>query len=191
MTDLIQFLQSPWPWWVGGPLIGLTVPLMLWLGNKSFGISSNLEHLCSVLLPNSSKPSLFRYDWRPYRWNLIFALGLMLGGFVAGVLFANPNATQLSAAAVGSVNELGVQLRPGLVPAELQNLQSPGVWLLLALSGLLIGFGTRYGSGCTSGHAITGLSTLQVPSLIATVAFFAGGILSANFILPLFVGLIK
>ncbi|MDV6373278.1 YeeE/YedE family protein [Deinococcus arenicola] len=191
MTEFLDALRSPWPWYVGGPLIGLTVPLLLWLGNKSFGISSSLRHMCAALLPEGAKPGFFRYDWRAERWNLMFTGGLLLGGVVAGLLLANPEPTRLSAAGMRSVQELGVQVRPGLVPAELLDLTQPGVWLLLAVSGLLVGFGTRYGGGCTSGHAITGLSTLQVPSLIATVSFFAGGILSANFLLPLFMGLIR
>ncbi|MBB5234710.1 hypothetical protein HNQ09_002153 [Deinococcus budaensis] len=191
MTELLDFLRSPWPWYVGGPLIGLTVPLLLWLGNKSFGISSNLRHACAILLPERVRPGFFRYDWRRERWNLVFAGGLILGGFVAGALLADPEPARLSAAGAQSIRDLGVELRPGLVPAELTDLGSPGVWLLLALSGLLVGFGTRYGGGCTSGHAITGLSTLQAPSLIATVSFFVGGILSANFLLPLFMAVIR
>lgn len=180
----MEFLTSPWPWYVGGPLIGLTVPLLLWLGNKSFGISSNLRHMCAIALPDDKKPSFFRYNWRAERWNLAFALGMVLGGFLAGGVFANPEPAALSAGGAQAVSNLGVSLSPGLVPTELQNLANPFVWLLLALSGLLVGFGTRYGGGCTSGHAITGLSTLQLPSLIATVSFFAGGILSANVLLP-------
>lgn len=190
MTQLLDLFRSPWPWYVSGPLIGLTVPLLLWLGNKPFGISSNLRHACAILLPERVKPGFFRYDWRGERWNLTFAAGLILGGFVAGALLANPAPTRLSAAGVQSVQALGVQLRPGLMPPELTDLSNPGVWLLLAVSGLLVGFGTRYGGGCTSGHAITGLSTLQGPSLIATGSFFVGGILSANFLLPLFMAVI-
>jgi len=191
MTELLELLRSPWPWYVGGPLIGLTVPLLLWLGNKGFGISANLRHACAILLPDAAKPAFFRYDWRKERWNLMFAGGLILGGIVAGVLLGNPDPTRLSAAGVQSIQDLGVQVRPGLMPAELTDLSNPGVWLLLAVSGLLVGFGTRYGGGCTSGHAITGLSTLQSPSLIATVSFFAGGILSANLLLPTFMAVIR
>lgn len=191
MTELLDLLRSPWPWYVGGPLIGLTVPLLLWLGNKSFGISSNLRHACAILLPDAAKPDFFRYDWRKERWNLMFAGGLVLGGIAAGVLFANPESTRLSAAGAQAIQALGIQVRPGLVPVELTDLTHFGVWVLLAFSGLLVGFGTRYGGGCTSGHAITGLSTLQGPSLIATVSFFVGGILSANFLLPLFLAVIR
>ncbi|WP_295821843.1 YeeE/YedE thiosulfate transporter family protein [uncultured Deinococcus sp.] len=191
MTELLELLRSPWPWYVGGPLIGLTVPLLLWLGNKGFGISANLRHACAILLPDAAKPAFFRYDWRKERWNLMFAGGLILGGIVAGVLLGNPEPTRLSTAGVQSIQDLGVQVRPGLMPAELTDLSNPGVWLLLAVSGLLVGFGTRYGGGCTSGHAITGLSTLQGPSLIATVSFFAGGILSANLLLPTFMAVLQ
>lgn len=182
---MMTFLFSPWPWYVAGPLIGLMVPLLLLLGNKTFGISANLRHACAILLPETAKPGLFRYDWRKEKWNLMFAAGLVLGGLLAGLIFANPEPTRLSAGAVGSLQDLGVGLNPGLVPAELLDLSRPVVWLILSLSGLLVGFGTRYGGGCTSGHAITGLSTLQFPSLVATVSFFTGGILSANFFLPL------
>lgn len=188
MSELVRFLSQPWPWYVAGPLIGLTVPTLLLLGNKSFGISSNLRHACAALLPDRAKPKLFRYNWRAESWNLMFALGLVLGGLVGGVLLANPEPVALSPAAVSSLQDLGVAVEPGLVPALFGRVLEPAVFLLLALSGLLIGFGTRYGGGCTSGHAITGLSTLQFPSLIATVSFFVGGIVSANFLLPLFLG---
>ena len=188
MTELIAFLRQPWPWYVAGPLIGLTVPALLLIGNKSFGISSNLQHACAILLPERAKPALFHYNWRSESWNLLFALGLVLGGLVGGVLLANLEPTRLSPAAVSSLQKLEVGLEPGLVPSVFSNLLSLRVWLLLAFSGLLIGFGTRYGGGCTSGHAITGLSTLQLPSLIATVSFFIGGIISANLLLPLFLG---
>ncbi|GGL19997.1 YeeE/YedE family protein [Deinococcus radiotolerans] len=187
---MIDLLTSPWPWWVGGPLIGLTVPLLLWIGNKGFGISANLRHACAVLLPDVTKPSFFRYNWRAERWNMTFAFGLILGGTLAGLILADPEPTRLNAAGAASVQALGVQVRPGLVPGELTDLSNPGVWLLLGVSGLLVGFGTRYGGGCTSGHAITGLSTLQLPSLIATVSFFAGGIFSANLLLPAFMAVI-
>lgn len=183
---LLEGLRQPWPWYVSGPLIGLTVPTLLLLGNKSFGISSNLRHVCAALLPGPAKSSLFRYNWRAEAWNLMFALGVVLGGFIGGVLLANPEPTALSAAALGSLDQLGVDVRPGLVPPALRDLSNPKIVGLLALSGLLIGFGTRYGGGCTSGHAITGLSTLQFPSLIATLSFFVGGIVSANLLLPLF-----
>lgn len=190
MTELLNFMQQPWPWYISGPLIGLTVPLLFWLGNKSFGISGNLRHACAILLPENQKPSFFQYDWSKEKWNIMFAIGLLVGGFIAGFLFANPQPVALSEGGKEAIHALGVQHQAGLVPSELRDLSNPFVWAILALSGLLVGFGTRYGGGCTSGHAITGLSTLQLPSLIATIAFFSGGILSANLFLPFLMRLI-
>lgn len=186
LEDVIGFLRQPWAWWVAGPLIGLTVPTLLLLGNKSFGISANLRHACAILLPDATKPKFFRYNWRAEAWNLLFALGLVAGGLLGGVLLANPEPVALSAAALGSLSDLGVAVAPGLLPTVVTDLMSFKTWALLALSGLLVGFGTRYGGGCTSGHAIAGLATLQFPSLIATSSFFVGGIVSANLLLPLF-----
>lgn len=186
MIQLLDLLSHPWPWYVAGPLIGLCVPALLLLGNKSFGVSSNLQHVCAAILPERAKPALLRYHWRAETWALVFAVGLMVGGLLGGVLLANPEPVALSARFLQSLHGLGVQVTPGLLPQEMTDLRRPGTFALLALGGLLVGFGTRYGGGCTAGHAITGLSTLQVPSLIATVSFFAGGILSANALLPLF-----
>jgi len=104
MTTL---LTAAWPWYVGGPLIGLMVPLLLLLGNRTFGISANLRHACAILLPDSAKPGFFRYDWRKERWNLMFAAGLVLGGLLAGRVFANPEATHLSVKAIHSLQGLG------------------------------------------------------------------------------------
>jgi uncharacterized membrane protein YedE/YeeE len=55
---------------------------------------------------------------------------------------------------------------------------------MIVVGGFLVGFGTRYAGGCTSGHAIMGLSNLQWPSLVATISFMVGGFIMANLILP-------
>lgn len=191
IDEFVGWLIRPWPWYVSGPLIGLMVPLLLWLGNKSFGISGNLRNGCAILLPdslpNKAKPAFFRYDWKKETWNLLFALGLVLGGFLATVVLASPQPVALSQGGQQAIATLGVELpsNGALLPTALTDLSKPAVWLLMAISGLLVGFGTRYGGGCTSGHAITGLSTLQLPSLVATVSFFVGGIISANLLLPI------
>jgi uncharacterized protein len=183
-------MSAPWPWYVAGPLIGLFVPLLLLTGNKMFGVSSNLRHLCAATLP--SRTEYFSYDWRKLgSWNLTFALGIALGGLLAGSFLRDPNPIALSAAARASIGALGVTDFSGAVPRELFNwsalLTIRGV-LMMVGGGYLVGFGTAYAGGCTSGHAISGLADLQLPSLVAVIGFFAGGLLGTWLLLPLLLG---
>ncbi|ADI13936.1 YeeE/YedE family protein [Truepera radiovictrix] len=187
---ILEILRQPWPWYVAGPLIGLTVPLLLLLGNKAFGISSNLRHACAML-PGSSRIGLFNYDWRKEAWNLVFVLGVLLGGFVGGVLLANPEPLQVAASTQRELAALGVETDGALVPRGLFSwanlLTLPGLVLMVG-GGFLVGFGARYAGGCTSGHAISGLSNLQLPSLVAVIGFFIGGLISTHVLLPLILG---
>lgn len=187
---VLEFLRQPWPWYVAGPLIGLTVPALLLLGNKVFGVSSNLRHLCAML-PVSRRVSFFNYNWRESRWNLVFALGIVLGGFVGGVLLANPEPVRVAVSTQRDLAALGVTVDGTLAPSALFSWHSLLTWqgfVLLVGGGFLVGFGTRYASGCTSGHAISGLSNLQLPSLVAVVGFFIGGLISTHLLLPLLLG---
>ena len=182
----MRWLASPWPWYVAGPLVGLVVPLLLWLGNKPFGVSSNLRHLCAAVAPCGLKH--FQYDWRREgTWNLLFVLGIAIGGFVGGIVLANPEPVALSADARASLSALGITDFSGLVPRELfrwtMAASLPGFVLLVA-GGFAVGFGTAYAGGCTSGHAITGLANFQLPSLIAVMGFFAGGLFATWILLP-------
>jgi uncharacterized protein len=183
----MEFLIRPWPWYVAGPLIGLMAPLLLWLGNKQFGLSSNLRHMCAAVMP--ARVDFLRYDWRKVGgWNLVFVLGIMIGGFIGGALLANPEPIAISAATQADLAALGVTDFSGFVPREVFSweglLGARGI-LLVIVGGLLVGFGTAYAGGCTSGHGISGLGNLQLPSLIAVAAFFIGGILASFFLLPL------
>ena len=181
----MDFLYKPWPWYVAGPLIGLTVPLLLLLGNKKLGISSTLRQICAACLP-AGLP-LLTYDWKKESWNLIFALGVLIGGVLGGIVFANPNAVAISPSTVDYLKSQGLNDPHGLMPAELFNWSSLATmkgFLIMIVGGFLVGFGTRYARGCTSGHGILGLSALQWPSLLATASFFLGGILFSHFILP-------
>lgn len=180
------FLAQPWPWYVAGPLIGLTVPiLLLWTG-KAFGISSSLRHTCAALWPGKS-PYL-DYDWRQKGlWNLTLAAGLILGGLIARLLLPHPEAVAISPATHADLVALGISDFSGLVPVELYSagaLARPAGWLIMVLGGFLIGFGARYANGCTSGHGITGLANVQLSSLVAIVSFFAGGLLATHVLLP-------
>lgn len=183
MESLSAWLHAPWPWYVAGPLIGLMVPLMLVIGNRSFGISSNLRHMCAMTQPKAVGVDFFQYNWREHNWSLVFALGTVLGGFFAGVVFANPDPIDLSVAALTMFSYWDVPIGGGYLPPVLFDFRWLSI-LVMFLGGILVGFGTRYASGCTSGHAITGLSTLQLQSLLAVMGIFAGGLLASHLITP-------
>ncbi len=190
ISKMLEVLSKPWPWYIAGPLIGLIVPLLLILGNKSFGISSSLRHICAACFP--ANISFFKYDWRKEAWNLFFVTGVLLGGIVSVTLLSSPDPVTLNENLKTELTQYGVTDYSNLVPTQLFNFQSLATvkgFLLMVVGGFLVGFGTRYAGGCTSGHAIFGISNLQWPSLIATCCFMIGGILMANFILPLILSL--
>lgn len=180
----MDLLHKPWPWYVAGPIIGLTVPFLLWMGNKRLGISSSLRHICAACMP--AKIPLFSYEWKKEVWSLFFAGGLLIGGVIGGYLFANPNPVDISSKTAEYFSSFGISQQIGLMPKELFNweaLLSMKGFLLMIVGGFFVGFGTRYAQGCTSGHGILGLSALQWPSLLATASFFVGGILFSHFLL--------
>jgi uncharacterized membrane protein YedE/YeeE len=182
---MIEFLKQPWPWYVAGPLIGLTVPALLILGNKTLGISSSLRHVCAACMP--SKIPFFNYDWKKEAWNLFFVGGIVLGAFIVASFFSNPNPVAINPKLVAELNTYGITDQHSLLPEQLFNwhqLLTLKGFFVMVIGGFLVGFGTRYAGGCTSGHSIMGLSNLQLPSLIATICFMAGGFIMANLILP-------
>lgn len=181
----MQILHQPWPWYVAGPLIGLMVPLLLIIGNKSFGISSSLRHFCAACLP--AKIPFFQYNWKKEIWNLFFVSGVFIGGALVAVFFANPNPIDLNPKLLAELSQYGITDFNGIAPSQLfnwSNVLTLKGFLILVVGGFMVGFGTRYAGGCTSGHSIMGLSALQLPSLIATCCFMVGGIIMANLILP-------
>lgn len=182
---MIEFLKQPWPWYIAGPLIGLTVPALLILGNKSFGISSSLRHICASCFP--ANIPFFKYDWKKEVWNLVFVFGIFLGGAMAINLLSNPNPIQVNPKLASELAGYGISNYDNLIPADVMSWESLLTlrgFILMVVGGFLVGFGTRYAGGCTSGHAIMGLSNLQLPSLIATISFMIGGLIMANLILP-------
>jgi hypothetical protein len=186
----VDFLRQPWPWWISGPLIGLFVPALLLAGNKLFGVSASLRDVCAAAIPG--RVEFFRYDWRARGgWSLAFAVGILIGGAMAGRYLAGGADAQISQATRDSLASLGLHDLHGLVPRELFNfgaLATVRGFILIVVAGFLIGFGTAYAGGCTSGHAISGLADFQLPSLIAVVGFFAGGLISTWIILPRLLG---
>ncbi len=182
---MTEFLKAPWPWYVAGAIIGLIVPALLLLGNKHFGISANLRHACAACFPANIK--FFKYDWKKEIWNLFFVGGILIGGIIAAQFLADPNPVQVNPALAAELKTYGIDDYSQLVPAEIfswESLLSLRGLILLVGGGFLVGFGSRYAGGCTSGHSIMGLSNLQIPSLIATISFMAGGFIMANLIMP-------
>lgn len=188
--NFLDWIKQPWPWYVAGPLIGLTVPILLIIGNKSFGISSSLRHICAACLP--ANIPFFKYNWKKEIWNLFFVTGIFLGGFIAANFLANTQAVTVNPKLAAELSGYGITDYSSLMPQQLFNWQAlltvKGL-LMIVVGGFMVGFGTRYAGGCTSGHAIMGLSTLQWPSLIATCCFMAGGFVMSNFILPFILSL--
>jgi uncharacterized membrane protein YedE/YeeE len=178
--------SEPLPWWLAGPLLGAVVPLLLWLGGRQFGLSANLRHLCAACLP--ARSSFFRYDWRREGlWNLIFAFGVLIGGFVGHRLIGDPaRPVAVSEATAATLAELELETGP-VAPARLVSWRAlgtlPGL-LVLVVGGFAVGFGARWAGGCTSGHAIAGLADFELPSLVAVVGFFAGGLVAVWLLLP-------
>ncbi len=185
MNQIFEVLIHPWPWYVAGPVIGLIVPALLILGNKSFGISSSLRHICAACIP--ANIPFFKYDWKREAWNLFFVAGILIGGIVAATLLFSSEPIQINESLRTELAAYGVTEIDSLMPSQLFNFQSLITlkgFILIIVGGFLVGFGTRYAGGCTSGHAIMGLSNLQWPSLVATCCFMVGGVVMANFILP-------
>lgn len=184
--QIFDALSNQWPWYVAGPIIGLSVPLLLLAGNKMLGISGTLRQICAACFP-ANIPFL-KYKWKDKLWNLFFAAGLLLGGFIGGVLLKPTTMPQISDATIRDLRSMGITYDKSILPPEIFSWTHLLTWqnlFIVIAGGFLVGFGTRYAGGCTSGHGIFGLSTLQWPSLVAVILFFASGILTANFILPL------
>jgi len=183
---MLELLQQPWHWSVAGLMIGLTVPTLLILGNKKFGISSSLRHVCAACLP--ANIPFFKYDWKKESWNLFFVAGIFLGGLVASLFLQNPEPVKVAKSTQQTLANYGISDFSQLMPVEVftwANLFTLKGLVFFVVGGFLVGFGTRYAGGCTSGHSIMGLSNLQLPSLIATISFMVGGFISANVLLPL------
>ena len=181
-----NWILSPLPWYIAGPLIGLMVPLLLLIGNKAFGISSTLRHVCAACFP--SNIFFFRYDWKKEIWNLVFATGILVGAILTTLFLTDHAPVKINPATHDYLANHGITRFELLLPSDLfnwENLLSVKGLVFIIAGGFLVGFGTRYAGGCTSGHSIMGLSNLQWPSLVATICFMVGGFLVANLVIPL------
>ncbi|MEX2379293.1 MAG: YeeE/YedE thiosulfate transporter family protein [Vicingaceae bacterium] len=183
----MDWIMEPWPWYISGPMIAFVMFLLLMMGRK-LGMSSNLRTLCAIC-GAGKRATFFDYDWKAQKWNLIVVTGVILGGFLASNFLMNEKKVDIHEDVVKDLNAYGfASADEAYLPKELyaaENLSDPKVLALLIIGGLFIGFGTRYAGGCTSGHAISGLSSLQLPSLLAVIGFFAGGLIMIHFVFPL------
>lgn len=186
----MEFLFEPWPWYISGILLGIIVPLMLWLGS-SFGVSGNLDSICSILGAERFS-DYFKFDIKDRLPSLVFVVGAITGGFLAANFLTSTNySVAISTATVDVLNSFGIAHSKGLQPEQLFNWSFLGTLqgiILLVIGGFLVGFGARYAGGCTSGHSISGMSGLQLPSLIATIGFFIGGLIATHLLMPLIFG---
>jgi uncharacterized membrane protein YedE/YeeE len=167
--------------------------LLLFFG-KSFGMSASMRAVCAAG-GAGKKISFFDFDWvNSQGWNLLFALGAVIGGFIASNYLMASEPVQVAEATVKHLQQMGItapqslEEGTGYLPNEVFNFEALFTlkgFLLLVVGGFLVGFGSRYAGGCTSGHAISGLSNLQLPSLIAVIGFFIGGLLMTHILLPL------
>ncbi|WP_026899272.1 YeeE/YedE family protein [Daejeonella oryzae] len=183
---MIDIITQTWSWWFSGALIAGIMFFLLYFG-QSFGFSSNLRTICAAS-GLGKKVKFFDFNWKSQIWNLVFLVGAIIGGFLAKHYLSTDAPVQISQATITDLNQLGFAAPASLQPAELFSMEavfSLKGFLVLALGGLMVGFGSRYAGGCTSGHAISGLSDLQVPSLIAVIGFFAGGLIMTFLIFPL------
>lgn len=182
---MLELLRQPWPWYTSGAAIAFIMVLLLYFG-KSFGVSSNLRTLCTIAGAGRSV-KFFDFDWKTQRWNLLFIFGAVLGGIISSTILRSDQPLQLSDATIADLKTIGVAFEGNLNPSRLFSLDAilsfKGILILLN-GGVLVGFGTRYAGGCTSGHAISGLTNMQVPSLIAVTGFFIGGLATTYLILP-------
>lgn len=183
----MNWIYEPWSWYVAGPMIAFIMFLLVMLGKK-FGMSSNLRTICTICGADS-KVDFFKFDWKAQRWNLIVVLGAIIGGFIGEHFLSLNTAVNISPETITNLNILGFKSAgKAYLPTELFDLNALSNvknLAILTVGGFLIGFGARYADGCTSGHAISGLSNLQLPSLIAVIGFFIGGLTMIHFIFPL------
>lgn len=182
---MMEIIKQPWPWYVAGAVIGLIVPGLLIMGNKHFGISANFRHVCAACFPRNI--NFFKYDWKKEIWNFFFVGGIIAGAFIATTFLSTPTPIDVNPKLVNELSDYGINDYTNIIPKDLFNVEtlfSLKGFILMVIGGFFVGFGTRYAGGCTSGHAIMGLSTLQWPSLVATISFMVGGFIMANLLLP-------
>lgn len=193
--DLLDLIRQPWHWAAAGAGIAVVFFLLNWMG-RSFGISTSFKAMCSAAGAGKVN-DFFKMDLKDEAWRLSLVAGTLIGGYIGGTLLANPEPVALAASTIEHFASLGIDypqsdaLGKGFVPTEIFNIGNPAGVLMVIVGGFLVGFGARYADGCTSGHAITGLAHLQLPSLVTVIGFFVGGLITTHFLFPFLMNLIN
>lgn len=183
---MIELIKQPWPWYISGPVIGLMVPLSLLIANKTFGISSSLRHICAACMPGNI--DFFKYNWRKEIWSLFFVAGVLLGGIITNKFLTSETGINITESTRIELSSLGISDFSSYMPVEIfswNNLFSFQGFLFIVLGGFMVGFGARWAGGCTSGHAISGLSNFRLVSVVAVIGFFMGGLIITHFLFPI------
>lgn len=186
MNKFINFISEPWAWYVSGPFIAFIMFLLLYVG-KNFGVSSTLRTFCAAGGAGKNN-SFFDFDWKAQLWNVVFVIGAVIGGFIANQYLNNGEPVQVAASTAQDLQELSISVDWNLAPIDFfswKALLTVKGFIVLVIGGFLVGFGARWAGGCTSGHAISGLSNFQLPSLIAVIGFFLGGLTMTHIIFPI------
>ncbi len=187
-TGVLDFIRQPWHWSVSGVAIAAILFLMTWMG-RSFGVSTAFKNFCNIA-GAGKKYEFFNFDIKGEHWRLAFVIGAIGGGFIASTFLASPEPVAISEATISHLKDWNIDYPQGggFLPESIFNFGNITGVMLTIIGGFLVGFGARYGDGCTSGHAISGLSHLQLPSLVTVVGFFIGGLLMTWVIMPLIFG---
>ena len=156
------------PWYISGPLIGLTVPLLLIVNEKQFGTSSSFRFIGSKLF---KKTKYFIYKNEIDAWQFHFAIGLVISSIIIPTLIDIEN-----------ISKIEENSTYGLINKKIYDFSNIFIFFI---GGMFIGYGSRYANGCTAGHCIMGISQFSLSSLISTVSFFIGGLFVSHIIIPI------
>ncbi len=189
VQTIVEILQKPWHWSLAGVMIALILFLLTYLG-RSFGVSASFKTICNAF-GLGKKYEYFDFDIKNDFWQIAFLLGVLLGGLISVTILYNPEPAKISQATIDHLaTDFGWNYPQGdgYLPVDVFNIYNWKAIVIALVGGAFVGFGARYGNGCTSGHAITGLSHMRLPSLITVIGFFIGGLIMTWLIMPFIFG---
>ncbi len=156
---------NPWPFWAGGVIIGMLVPMLYYFFNTALGVSTGYGNFVKFIFPSARLKWIKSKFPETLSWRVFFIVGIILGAFLSAVLSGNFKFTL----------EMGYFTKIMEWPVL-------GTSIYFFSSGILLGLGARIAGGCTSGHSIHGIANLHFSSILVTILFLIGGIISTNII---------